>query len=350
MIGIATSRMVGINISRLRYLRKRIATSSYSTTLIADDDTDIIIGDASTDLQIRVVYYAVRGSLGQSGEMVVESPYNNYVVPEVQNDYFYDDVGITTLTPSINGDGRIVLTITVDDSSVDDVEFGYNLDVIKSVEKTELLSNVKYGRLYNWYAVDDVRGLAPSGYSVATYAEHDALFTYLGGLSASGGKLKSTRTDPDEHPRWDSPNTNAIDEYGFLCLPGGYRNNNGVYENLGKIARIYTSFNSWVSEFSYNSGAVTRTSYIKTHGHSIRMIRDNTTGWKEGEKIIDLDGNVYNTVKIGDQVWTVQNWACTKYTNGENIPNVTDAGAWEVLDSGAYCNYDNDESNVFFKI
>lgn len=141
MIGIATSRMVGINISRLRYLRKRIATSSYSTTLIADDETDIIIGDASTDLQIRVVYYAVRGSLGQSGEMIVESPYNNYVVPEVQNDYFYDDVGITTLTPSINGDGRIVLTITVDDSSVDDVEFGYNLEVVKSVKDERIFDD-----------------------------------------------------------------------------------------------------------------------------------------------------------------------------------------------------------------
>lgn len=329
MIGIATSRMVGINISRLRYLRKRIATSSYSTTLIADDDTDIIIGDASTDLQIRVVYCAVRGSLGQSGEMVVESPYTNYVVPEVQNDYFYDDVGITTLTPSINGDGKIVLTITVDDSFEDDIEFGYNLEVIKD---TKVESPADYGLLYNWYATD---GLAPTGWHVPTYEEMETLIAEVGGQLVAGGKLKTTTL-------WDYPNTGATDEYGFSALPGGHRNNNGVFENLGKIGRIYTSFSGWGLEFAYNSNAITRTSYIKTHGHSIRMIRDNTTGWTEDEKVIDEDGNVYDTIKIGDQVWVVQNWACTKYANGDDIPNVTDNAEWAALETGAYCSYNNE--------
>jgi uncharacterized protein (TIGR02145 family) len=206
---------------------------------------------------------------------------------------------------------------------------------------------IKYGRLYNFYSISDARGLAPSNYSVASYAQHNTLYTNLGGIAVAGGILKSTRTDPDSHPRWDSPNTGAVDTYGFACLPGGYRNNNGVFENLGKIGRIYTSFSGWGSVFAYNSNAITRTSYIQTHGHSIRMIRDNTTGWTEDEKVIDEDGNVYDTIKIGDQVWVVQNWACTKYANGDDIPNVTDTTEWSGLSEGAYCNYDNDEDYVF---
>ena len=60
----------------------------------------------------------------------------------------------------------------------------------------------------------------------------------------------------------------------------------------------------------------------------------------------DADGNVYNTVKIGNQVWTVENLKTTKYNNGKPIPNVTDNDEWINLTTGAYCNYDNLESNA----
>jgi uncharacterized protein (TIGR02145 family) len=75
-------------------------------------------------------------------------------------------------------------------------------------------------------------------------------------------------------------------------------------------------------------------------------MRDNLTGYIEGEQLIDLDGNVYDTVKIGDQVWLKQNWACTKYANGTPIPNITNQSEWANDTDGAYCNYDNDESYV----
>jgi len=57
--------------------------------------------------------------------------------------------------------------------------------------------------------------------------------------------------------------------------------------------------------------------------------------------VTDIDGNVYNTVTIGTQVWMVENLKTTRYRNGDAIPNVTDATAWTTLTTGAYCSYNN---------
>lgn len=64
--------------------------------------------------------------------------------------------------------------------------------------------------------------------------------------------------------------------------------------------------------------------------------------------VIDIDGNFYNTVKIGSQVWMVENLNTTRYRNGDKIPNITDNIQWSDIDNkgqtGAYCNYYNNES------
>lgn len=60
----------------------------------------------------------------------------------------------------------------------------------------------------------------------------------------------------------------------------------------------------------------------------------------------DADGNKYNTVKIGNQVWMVENLKTTKYNDGTPIPNVTDNEEWLNLTIGAWCNYDNLESKA----
>jgi len=62
--------------------------------------------------------------------------------------------------------------------------------------------------------------------------------------------------------------------------------------------------------------------------------------------LTDIDGNVYNTVKIGDQWWIAENLKVTHYKNGEEIPEVTDNAVWGDLSTGARCVYDNDENNA----
>jgi uncharacterized protein (TIGR02145 family) len=62
--------------------------------------------------------------------------------------------------------------------------------------------------------------------------------------------------------------------------------------------------------------------------------------------VTDIDGNNYITIKIGTQTWMMENLKTTRYSDGTPIPNVTDDAAWGALTTGAYCNYDNNESNV----
>ena len=63
-------------------------------------------------------------------------------------------------------------------------------------------NGTKYGKLYNWYAVHDPRGLAPAGFHIPSDAEWTTLITYLGGESVAGGKLKQAGMY-----NWISPNT-----------------------------------------------------------------------------------------------------------------------------------------------
>jgi uncharacterized protein (TIGR02145 family) len=66
----------------------------------------------------------------------------------------------------------------------------------------------------------------------------------------------------------------------------------------------------------------------------------------ETSTVTDIDGNTYQTVKIGDQWWMSENLKVTHYRNGDPVPNVTDPTEWTHLTTGAYCIYDNDSSHV----
>jgi uncharacterized protein (TIGR02145 family) len=60
--------------------------------------------------------------------------------------------------------------------------------------------------------------------------------------------------------------------------------------------------------------------------------------------LTDIDGNSYNTVKIGTQVWMTKNLKTTKYSDNTKILNVTDNATWIALSEPAYCWYKNDEA------
>jgi len=89
----------------------------------------------------------------------------------------------------------------------------------------------------------------------------------------------------------------------------------------------------------------------------VRAYATNSAGTSYGEEfnfttlssnvsptVTDIDGNVYHTVVIGTQVWMMENLNTSKYRDGSNIPNITDANEWKILTTGAYCDYNNTPS------
>ena len=59
--------------------------------------------------------------------------------------------------------------------------------------------------------------------------------------------------------------------------------------------------------------------------------------------VSDIDGNIYKTIKIGDQIWMAENLKTSRYRDGKDIQVITDATIWASLKAGAYCWYKNDE-------
>jgi uncharacterized protein (TIGR02145 family) len=78
------------------------------------------------------------------------------------------------------------------------------------------------GNLYNWYAVNDIRKLAPVGWHVASYDEWTLMINYLGGADKVAGKLKEAGT-----AHWKGPNTESTNSSGFTALPNTYREPDG---------------------------------------------------------------------------------------------------------------------------
>ncbi len=84
----------------------------------------------------------------------------------------------------------------------------------------------------------------------------------------------------------------------------------------------------------------------------VRAYATNSAGTGYGNEVTfstsisDVDGNVYETVIIGSQVWMSENLEAVHYRNGDPISHVTDSTAWRYLTYGGYCNYNNDADNV----
>lgn len=131
-----------------------------------------------------------------------------------------------------------------------------------------------YGKLYNWFAVADPRGLCPDGWHVPTDEEWSTLREFLGGQAVAGGKMKTTTG-------WELPNTGATNESGFSALPAGYRwFNDGTFTGLTFYAGWWTATpfdvdNAWYYFATHTSAGLSRNyTFGKRRGFSVRCIRD----------------------------------------------------------------------------
>ncbi|TVR71025.1 MAG: hypothetical protein EA408_10210 [Marinilabiliales bacterium] len=136
-----------------------------------------------------------------------------------------------------------------------------------------------YGALYNWHAVNDGRGLCPTGWRVPDNDDWKVLVDYLGGPETAGGKLKSAATDPASHPRWDKPNNDATNESGFTALPGGSRTSEGNFGLAGYHGYWWSAteiniFGAADITIGSRNGNVISSIGNKMNSYSVRCMRD----------------------------------------------------------------------------
>ena len=168
-----------------------------------------------------------------------------------------------------------------------DVETYCNGDAIPQVQDAAAWKNLKtgawcyyenntangttYGKLYNWYAVNDKRGLAPKGYHIPSDEEWIILTNYLGGETIAGAKMKSSSG-------WGN-NGNGTNTIGFAGLPGGFRNINGDFNYINAGGDWWSSSKdetdyAWYRYLNGNSGNVGSYNGPKQNGFSVRCLRD----------------------------------------------------------------------------
>ena len=141
----------------------------------------------------------------------------------------------------------------------------------------------KCGKLYNWYAVNDSRGLAPTGYHIPSDGEWTILTDYLG--YEAGTKMKST-TDWKQSLVLNFP-PGGTNTSGFEALPGGYRSfygfEEGIHSQVWGVGNTgcwwsstaeFKSYSAYGRLLHYQFEYVDIVTYEKPNGLSVRCIKD----------------------------------------------------------------------------
>jgi len=289
--------------------------TNYDETANVDDGSceyeyDFILGDVNFDNEINVLDIVLMVSF-ILGEPTDEYEYS---AADINQDGLINILDVVQLVNIILGvtqntindiDGNVYETIQIGDQlwmaenlkvthyqNNDEIPYIYNDPQYGAyINYSNNADNVGvYGRLYNWFAVNDERGLCPDNWHVPSDDEFKSLEMYLGmseseangeGLRGTdeGGKLKE---EGNEH--WNSPNTGATNETGFTALPGGNRRyetytNQEIFSGLNRYGFFWSSsevytVNAWYRVFSFDYSESNRYHLSKTNAFSIRCVED----------------------------------------------------------------------------
>ena len=259
--------------------------------------------------------------------------------------------------------------------------------------------NTLYGKLYNWYAINDSRGLCPTGWHVPSDGEWNAVINYLdpvadGGnnINIAGGKMITLEDNLFFFPGYYSPEN----ESGFSVVASGV-SYNGMASYGGSDAYFWSNDSmdfsgAWCRAFYGGDLSVYRLSLSKSLGMGLRCLRDSNLvevsgctdsaacnyavnanyddgsclypnyGCNDGDEItvndifnsscqcigslfsvgngvLDIDNNYYPTIIINGVEWMQQNLTVSRFANGESIANNLDDTSWGVTEEGAFYQY-----------
>jgi uncharacterized protein (TIGR02145 family) len=241
---------------------------------------------ALTGLQISTTYYARSYAINSFGTaygneetFTTTAVISNFGASVTFDGYSYPTVLLgngqewfsENLRTMVFSNGDTVLNVS------DPLQWSSSLTGMWCNYDNEVLNENSYGKLYNWYAVNDSRNLCPAGWHVSTNQDWLFLAEYLGGYNTAAEKLKSTGTLQAGTGMWTDPNI-ATNESGFSALPGGSRAPDGVFQLLTAHGDWWCSseFDSSTSFFRYMTGSqeLGGGNTEKTYGLSVRCVKD----------------------------------------------------------------------------
>ncbi len=164
-------------------------------------------------------------------------------------------------------------------TGLDDATWSVTTIGAYAIYNNEIANNTLYGKLYNWYAVNDSRGLCPTGWHVPSDTEWNIFIANLGGDEVAGGKMKAITG-------WNSPNTGGTNESGFTGHAGGERSAYSSYVNMGNAGDWWSgtdffeynlnnsTFPWFIELYSYDS-VVNVLNLAKNNGLSVRCLKDS---------------------------------------------------------------------------
>jgi uncharacterized protein (TIGR02145 family) len=224
--------------------------------------------------------------------------------------YFLDNTSISTW---VEDETIIYKGSTLGLINEDEVRFGYTI------------GSLAYGSTYSIFGVrkKDQSGLDKTSVAVTNSAS---------GVTITGAFLRGTI----------NAGSSYCEEIEFEY---------GTSENYGTVVKSNpdkANCNMDISCKGYVSGLNPSTTYhfrIKARCPEGNLYGNDMTfkTSEYSEQVTDVEGNVYNTVKIGSQVWMTENLKTTKYQNGEDIPNLPLNVSYTGLTQGAFCYYRYDD-------
>ena len=131
---------------------------------------------------------------------------------------------------------------------------------------------IPFGKLYNWFAVNNANGLCPDGWHIPDDSEWSTLVNFLGGASSAGGAMKATG-----FKHWEFQNIGATNSSGFSGLPG-IRDTDGDFPFQGFLGYWWSATdagsNAGDMGLFYDSAGVNQASDDKNYGFWVRCLKN----------------------------------------------------------------------------
>ena len=270
-------------------------TSNESTTDFAEGDIEVTGGDLSNFTAVSATVYTATFTPLGAGDCVINVPGSAFSDALGNASTSSGDFNWTLLftcgTTALAYDGYGYETVQIGDQcwfaenlqsenylngdaipgNLSGSEWQNTSEGAQAIYANNTSNLAVYGRMYNWFATTDTRGLCPTGWHVPSDGEWTDLGTFLGGNAVAGDKLKSSPTD---NPAWDGNNSS-----GFSALPGGGRNFYGSFNSLGDGGNFWSTTpngggNGWYRALHTTNSELTPNHLNKHLGFSVRCLRD----------------------------------------------------------------------------